>query len=223
MRLFWLGDQLVTWDAHDGIKTALIGLLSSGLSGFSLNHSDTGGYTAVDNFTPFYKRSKELLKRWTEMNAFTAVLRTHEGNVPTANEQVYSDADDLAHFAKFARVYKALAPYRRKLMAEAAATGMPLVRSLFLHYPQDPATYNLTSEFLLGPDLLIVPVLDPGVSSVTAYFPEPGWTNLVTGEVMPVGTSRVAAPIGKPAVFFLQHDLLEHNWLVEVQHELQLD
>ena len=47
-RLFWLGDQTVTWDEHDGLTTIIIGLLSSGLSGYSLQHSDIGGYTALD-------------------------------------------------------------------------------------------------------------------------------------------------------------------------------
>jgi alpha-glucosidase len=45
--LFWLGDQLVAWDEHDGIKSAVTGLLSSGLSGYSLEHTDIGGYTAI--------------------------------------------------------------------------------------------------------------------------------------------------------------------------------
>lgn len=45
--LFWLGDQLVTWDEYDGLASAVIGLLSSGLSGFTLTHSDIGGYTAL--------------------------------------------------------------------------------------------------------------------------------------------------------------------------------
>lgn len=78
--LFWLGDQLVSWDRHDGIKTAVVGLLSSGLSGYSLNHSDIGGYTAIDSRFLKYHRSKELFLRWTELAAFTTVFRTHEGN-----------------------------------------------------------------------------------------------------------------------------------------------
>ena len=45
--LFWLGDQMQSWDEYDGIKTAVVGLLSGGVSGFSLHHSDTGGYVAV--------------------------------------------------------------------------------------------------------------------------------------------------------------------------------
>src|SRR5215217_1167497 len=65
--LFWLGDQLVSWDEHDGIKSAVTGLVSSGLSGYSLEHSDIGGYTAIDNPLLQYHRSRELLMRWTEL------------------------------------------------------------------------------------------------------------------------------------------------------------
>lgn len=76
--LFWEGDQMVSWQAHDGIKSAVVGLLSSGLSGYAFNHSDIGGYCAVN--LPFirYTRSEELLLRWMELNSFTTVFRTHE-------------------------------------------------------------------------------------------------------------------------------------------------
>src|SRR5215203_10922 len=93
--LFWVGDQLVDWDEHDGIKSAVTGLLSSGLSGYSLEHSDIGGYTALDNPLLTYHRSKELLLRWIELGAFTTVFRTHEGNIPEVNHQIYSDRETL--------------------------------------------------------------------------------------------------------------------------------
>lgn len=76
--LFWEGDQMVSWQANDGIKSSVVGLLSSGISGYAFNHSDIGGYCAVN--LPFFKyqRSEELLLRWMELNAFTTVFRTHE-------------------------------------------------------------------------------------------------------------------------------------------------
>jgi alpha-glucosidase (family GH31 glycosyl hydrolase) len=43
--LFWMGDQLTTFDRYDGMHSALIGLLNGGYSGFSIGHSDIGGYT----------------------------------------------------------------------------------------------------------------------------------------------------------------------------------
>lgn len=76
--LFWEGDQMVSWQKHDGIKSSVTGLLSSGLSGFAFNHSDIGGYCAVDLPIIRYRRSEELLMRWMELSAFSVVFRTHE-------------------------------------------------------------------------------------------------------------------------------------------------
>lgn len=219
-RLFWLGDQLVTWDDHDGMKTALVGLLSSGLSGFSLNHSDTGGYTTVNNPILKYHRSPELLKRWTELNAFTPVLRTHEGNIPEVNAQVYDNDTARSHFAKFSRVYRALAPYRRDLMAEASRSGMPLVRPLFLAYPADPKVSARKGSFLLGGDILVAPVLDEGKSSVEVYLPEDGWVHVASGKGFRAGMYTVEAPIGSPAVFYHGRGRPVPSWVGELRQSL---
>lgn len=76
--LFWEGDQMVSWQANDGIKSAVVGLLSGGISGYALNHSDIGGYCAVNLPLIKYHRTEELLLRWMELSAFTTVFRTHE-------------------------------------------------------------------------------------------------------------------------------------------------
>ncbi|GAP62303.1 hypothetical protein ARMA_0726 [Ardenticatena maritima] len=205
--LFWEGDQLVSWDEYDGIKSAVTGLLSSGLSGFAFNHSDIGGYTTITNPLLSYHRSKELLMRWMELNAFTTVYRTHEGNIPDANAQFYSDDETLAHFSRMAKVYAAWAFYRRQLVDEAAQTGLPVVRHLFLHYPDDPNVWRIRyEEFLVGTELLVAPVLDPQKETVDVYLPAGRWVHVWTGEVYgspETGTHvRVSAPLGYPAVFY---------------------
>jgi hypothetical protein len=68
----------------------------------------------------------------------------------------------MVHLARFAKVYKGLASYRKSLVAESAEKGYPVARHLFLHYPGDPNTHELRYQFLLGPDLLVAPVLDKG-------------------------------------------------------------
>ena len=204
-RLFWLGDQLVTWDRHDGIKSSVTGLLSGGISGYSLNHSDIGGYTAITNKPLNIVRSRELLWRWIELNAFTAVFRSHEGNQPEGNYQIYDDEETIEHFARFARIYKSLAPYRRALMEEAATTGMPVVRHPFIHYPEIEAFWEVSSEqFMLGPDIMYAPVLDPDTDEVNIYLPEGVWKRAYSSETIEStgGYSQVAAPIGRPAVFY---------------------
>lgn len=205
--LFWEGDQMVTWDGFDGIKTAVTGLLSSGLSGYALNHSDIGGYTTISSPIRDYHRDKELLMRWMELNAFTAVYRTHEGNDPGANVQFYTDQDALSQFDRFAKVYAAWGFYRKELVAEAAETGLPVVRHLFVHYPEDARVHQIRyEEFLVGTELLVAPVLDPGVTQLHVYLPRGRWVHLWSGEEHGSADSgtyiTVATPMRQPAVFY---------------------
>jgi len=204
--LFWLGDQLVDWDEHDGIKSAVTGLQSSGLSGYSLEHTDIGGYTAIDHPLLKYHRSKELLMRWTELAAFTVVFRTHEGNRPEVNHQIYSDEETLRHFSRFARVYAAWKPYRMELVREAAETGLPVVRHPFINYPENPEVYGLEYQFMVGSEFMVAPVLDPGKESVEVYLPAGRWVHLWSGRrhgSLDKGVyETVGAPISEPAVFY---------------------
>jgi len=204
--LFWVGDQLVDWDRHDGIKSAVTGLLSSGLSGYSLEHTDIGGYTAIDNPVFEYHRSKELLLRWIELGAFTTIFRTHEGNIPEVNHQIYSDKETLTHFARFAKVYAAWKPYRMELVREASETGLPVVRHPFIHYPQDPEVLGIDYQYMVGPEFMVAPVLDPGADAVQVYLPAGEWVHLWTGDRygMPEHGvyETVSAPIGEPTVFY---------------------
>lgn len=204
--LFWLGDQMVSWDRHDGIKSAVTGLLSGGVSGFSLNHSDIGGFAGGAVPTRTYYRSRELLMRWMELNAFTTIFRSHEGITPDQNAQIYDDDELLRHFARFAKVHAAWGFYRKALVAEAAATGMPVVRHLFLHYPHDPQVRGMTYEqFLVGDALLVAPVLDPGAEQLVAYLPAGQWVHAWSGTTFGLPDRGqevvVAAPLGQPAVF----------------------
>ena len=89
--LFWNGDQLVDFGRDDGLASALLGTFSAGVSGWPLVHSDVGGYTSVDALVADYVRDPRLLQRWSELAAFGVVMRTHEGNRPDDNPQVYDD------------------------------------------------------------------------------------------------------------------------------------
>lgn len=222
-QLFWLGDQLTSWDHFDGMKTALTGLLSSGLSGYSLNHSDTGGYTSVTQLVIDIYRTKELFMRWAELNAFTPFFRTHEGNQPEKNCQFNTDDETLTHFTRFAKIFRALAPYRKELMQEAFKKGYPLVRALFLHFPRDPNVFPIDDEFLLGSDFLVAPILNPHVHVRKVYLPEGNWNSVFSQEKWSVGPSgawvHVLAPIGKPPVFYKQESAVAHEFIQRLYEE----
>ncbi len=207
--LFWLGDQLVTWDVHDGLRSAVVGMLSGGVSGYSLNHSDAGGYTTIVNSLTKVTRSRELLWRWLELSALSPVMRTHEGNRPADNFQIDGDPETLRHFARCAKLYKAWGDYRKQLVAQAAATGMPVARHLALHYPGDPNVYALSyEEYLLGEDLLVAPISEPGATKTRVYLPEGTWVHIFTGQSLTAPQHgmrvEVEAPFGKPVMFYRQ-------------------
>ena len=210
--LLWQGDQLTTWDQYDGLVSALHGLINGGLSGIALNHSDIGGYTSLSQWGLGYSREAEQLKRWAEMSAFTSAFRTHEGNQPAENAQVYSDEESMLHFARMSKVYKALAFYRETLFEEAATKGWPVVRHLMLHYPDDAGSHATDDEFLLGSEILVAPIKNKCHTwpycpyDKKTYFPPGEWVHLWTGEVFGEAsegvTGTVEAPIGEPAVFY---------------------
>jgi alpha-glucosidase len=198
--LLWAGDQSVDFSRHDGLVTTVVAALSSGLLGNAYTHSDIGGYTSLFGNV----RTAELLMRWTEMAAFTPVMRTHEGNRPKDNLQVDKDEAVLAHFARFVCIHAALHPYLARLCDEASARGLPLQRPLFLHHEDDPAALEVWDQYLLGPDLLVAPVWQAGCASWSPYLPAGAdWVHLWTGERHQGGTRpEVGAPIGAPPVFW---------------------
>jgi len=190
----------VDFTRHDGLQTVICAALSSGLLGNAYHHSDIGGYTSLFGNV----RTPELIQRWAEMAAFTAVMRSHEGNRPQDNLQIDQDPVVLRHFARMTRIYRHLAPYLATLTLEATVNGLPVQRPLFLHFEDDPRAYESQTTYLYGADMLVAPVIDAGVTSWRAYLPQgPTWIHLWSQEEFPGGTDvEVPAPLGSPPVFY---------------------
>lgn len=201
--LFWAGDQMVDFGEHDGLGSAITAMLSSGLSGLTINHSDVGGYTALK--FPFFKnilRDREILYRWIEFEAFTPIYRTHEGVRPDDMIQYYSDDDAQMFFTKFGKIHQDLEPYFKKLIKEASETGVPVVRHPWLVCPEDSVCLETDYQFFVGDDLLVIPVTERGQTKVKGYFPEGTWEHYFHGtEFMGGRWNEVYAPVGSPAVF----------------------
>jgi alpha-glucosidase len=93
-----------------------------------------------------------------------------------------------------------------KLVEEAAETGLPVVRHSFVHYPDDQEVYGLDYQFMVGPEFMVAPVLDPGEDAVEVYLPAGRWVHLWSvkeyGSAQEGVYETVPAPIGEPAVFY---------------------
>jgi len=100
-------------------------------------------------------------------------------------------------------VFARLAPYRRAIVQTAVDNGLPMQRPLFLHFEDDPRTFSIQTQYMLGPDLLVAPVIAANIIDMEVYLPEPAeWTHLWTGQRFAGGqTITVSAPLGQPPVF----------------------
>lgn len=194
--IHWVGDQEATWSHADGLPTVVPAMINLGLAGVPYVTHDIAGFSGGPS-------TKELYLRWTELGAFTPIMRTHEGNRRDANHDWDADAETIAHFRRFARIHGALADELSALAQEAQASSAPMVRHLMLEFPSDRATWPIADQYLLGPDLLVAPVTTEGAMRRSVYLPAGAtWFHVWTGERHEGGqTIEIDAPIGAPPVF----------------------
>jgi len=194
--MMWCGDNHTDYSIDFGLPSVIPAMLSLTCCGFGLSHSDIGGYTSFFNL----KRSEELYMRWCEMNAFTPLMRGHEGLNPDINAQYDTSKDILRHGAKMAGVHKALKPYLKDAVKYNAQKGVGVIRPLFFYYDEKEA-YETAYEYLLGRDILVAPVIRPDSTKREVYLPDDEWIHLWSGREYSGGTYIVNAQLGEPPVF----------------------
>lgn len=197
--LVWAGDQCVDWSEDDGLPSVITAALSLGMSGYGLHTCDAGGYTTLFHL----KRDRELMLRWLEFACFTPVMRTHEGNRPDSNIQIYSDDEMIRDAARLTRMHTALLPYLRECVRENAEEGMPVMRPLFMAEPECAEAYKRELySYMLGGDMVVCPVVEQGAFTRSVWLPAGEWVHLWSGETFARGSHTVGAPMGEPPVFY---------------------
>ena len=208
--MMWCGDNHTDFSIDFGLPSVIPAMLSLSVCGFGLSHSDIGGYTSFFNL----RRSEELYMRWCEMNAFTPVMRGHEGLNPDLNVQFDSSEAILAHGAKMAKIHEALKPYLKNAVKYNSDTGVGVIRPLFFYYDEEQA-YNECYEYLLGRDILVAPVIEQGKDKRKVYLPEDEWVHLWSQKEYVGGNHTVDAPIGEIPVFIRKDNKELINILTE--------
>jgi len=203
----WSGDNSSSWN-HLRLANPMIENL--GLSGFAFSGADVGGYAS--NPTP------ELLTRWIEVAAFQPIDRDHAEKAKADQEPWVGGPEQEAIRRHFIETRYQLMPYLYTLADEASRTGLPMVRPLFLEFPNaapdgHPIDIDLpaSGEFMLGSDLLIASAPYPEENApYPVEFPSSGWYNFWTGEkvALPIpataATSDPLAVLGRDAQFSVQ-------------------
>ena len=176
MPVHWGGDSTSTFAS---MAETLRGGLSLAYSGFAHWSHDIGGFEGTPDAGVF--------KRWTAFGLLSSHSRFHGSNsyrVPWAFDE---EAVDVTR--RFTQLKMRLMPYLFQAGADAAASGVPVLRPLLLEFPDDPAVLHLDRQYMLGSDILVAPVFTPS-GEVEFYLPAGEWTNLLTGETVHGGAWR---------------------------------
>lgn len=150
-------------------------------------HNDGYGIPGAETYTSngqthrTTKLPDDLYARWVQFGTFQPVDRLHSNHSDRLPWQYGPEAQRSAE--KFLRLREALVPYTYTLAQQADTTGTPIVRPLYLQYPEEENAYTRAdSEYLYGPDMLVAPVTTPGTGTTTSvWFPPGRWTDYFTG------------------------------------------
>ena len=226
VRCAWAGSQkygTLTWsgDIHSSFR-AMREQLQAGLNmclaGIPWWTSDIGGFVGGDISDPKFK---ELLVRWFAWGAFCPVFRMHGERSPWyereeefingvrqltsgQDNEVWSFGEEnFEILKKYLFIREQLRPYIRECMKETSENGTPIMRPMFYDFCEDKMTWETEDQYMFGPDILVAPVMEAGVTTRRVYLPKGEvWTECYTGKKYEGGQTVTAeAPIDIIPVF----------------------
>jgi alpha-glucosidase (family GH31 glycosyl hydrolase) len=205
----WSGDVYSTWET---LKTHVPIALNTALSGIPYWGTDIGGFVPTPEFTA------ELYVRWFQFGAFCPLFRSHGRawklrlpwgwntgdpgpvEINNYNGAAIPDASQLhdARVEPICRKYLELRyrmlPYLYSAVHECATKGMPIMRALWLHFPDDPKAVECGDEYLWGRSVLVAPVVEKGATTRRVYLPRSTWYDFWSGERL-AGGREISRPV----------------------------
>ena len=205
--LHWGGDAATT---NTGMLGTLRAGLSFGLSGFSFWSHDRGGFVKS---TP-----EDLYCRWLPFGFLTSHTRAH--GAPPTEPWLYDSKRVQEVFRKSAEMKYRLMPYVYAQAKECTEKGLPMLRALFVEFPDDPGAWKVDDEYLFGSQILVAPLLESGITGRTVYLPEGKWIDYQTEKVYEGGWHKIEA--GSLPIIMLVRDgsVLPHLKLAQSTSEM---
>jgi alpha-glucosidase len=180
----WTGDNTAD---RSHLAVTIPQLANLGVSGYPFNGADVGGFIGCPD--------AELFAEWMELGALQPFFRNHSKKDACRREPwLFGAAVEARVRRAIERRYRLL-PYLYTAFEEASRSGVPVLRPLWLEYPNDPSTYSNATAYLLGEDLLVAPRLQAGVKRYTVTLPGGDWFDVASGKLLEAGTHELdAAP-----------------------------
>jgi alpha-glucosidase len=183
----WTGDNTSQWA---DIPMAITMCLNIGMSGVPFTGVDIGGFWEASN--------GELLIRFAQLSALFPFCRNHNAQEnPDQEPWAFGEPFESAYRAAIETRYRLL-PYLYTLFQQAAASGAPIIRPLYFHYPQDEQACDVEDTFLVGDALLSAPIYTQGATSRRVYIPSGTWIDFWNGnEYAGAGWSDIEASLDR--------------------------
>lgn len=177
----WTGDNHSIW-SH--IPLALEQMCNLGLSGMMMSGSDIGGFGS--DATP------ELMVRFFQAAIFSPFFRSHSAMGTKRQEPWAFDPHTTAIIRKVIKLRYRFLPYIYDLAHECEKSGAPILRPLVYEFSKDPVVHNLADQYMLGSQVLVAPVIEPGKNARAVYLPDGQWYDFYTG-VLHSGKQHILA------------------------------
>ena len=206
----WSGDVYSTWET---LKTHVPVAVNTGLTGIPYWGTDIGGFVPTKEYTG------ELHVRWFQFGAFCPLFRAHgrtwhlrlpwgwnTGELghneianytggaanPDPSELHNTEVEPICR--KYLELRYRLMPYLYSTVREGYETGLPIMRALWLHYPDDATAVARGDEYLWGRDILVAPVVEKGATARRLYLPRGHWFDFWTEEKVE-GGREISRPV----------------------------
>ncbi len=185
----WSGDIDSTWKT---LAAQVGNAINAGLSGIPYWGTDTGGFIPTRELTP------ELYVRWFQFSAFCPLFRSHGrawklrlpwgwnlgtpgpleggetlGDWPPQQELHDTQVEPICR--KYLELRYKMLPYVYSAAEQTHRTGLPLMRALWIAWPQDAKASLVADQYLWGDNFLVAPVLEPGATQRRTYLPAGLW------------------------------------------------
>ncbi|XP_053701962.1 neutral alpha-glucosidase C isoform X3 [Synchiropus splendidus] len=158
----WTGDNVATWEY---LKISLPMLLSLSVAGIMFCGADVGGF--VQDPDP------ELLVRWYQAGSLQPFFRGHSERQTKRREPWLFGEEVTAAIRTAIQHRYCLLPYWYTVFHQSHTSGMPVLRPLWVEFPEDTTTFDLDNQYMIGGALLVCPVTDPGAGDVSVLLPGP--------------------------------------------------
>lgn len=211
----WSGDIESTFEA---LAEQIPAGLNIGVAGIPWWTTDIGGFRHGDPTSPYFR---ELIVRWFQFAVFCPLFRLHgirePGELVGAGQtggpnELWSFGDEAyAILREQLLLRERLRPYVMEQMATASDAGLPVMRALFLEFPDEAPAWEVADQYMLGPDVLVAPVTKHGARTRDVFLPAgvswlDAWTRAAVGQA---GWVTAEAPLERIPVYLRAGGALE--------------